>query len=52
MEGARRSVQRGLDKGQMGQTGCPMGLDRVPDGSHVIGHVIFECHVIRLGWRE
>jgi hypothetical protein len=23
----------------------------VPDGSHVIGHVIFECHVIRLGWQ-
>jgi hypothetical protein len=24
----------------------------VPDGSHVIGHVIFECHVTHLGWQE
>jgi hypothetical protein len=27
--------------------GCPTG----PDGCHVIGHVIFECHVTRLGWQ-
>ena len=32
-----------------GQDGCPTGLDGVPDGSHVIRHVIFECHVTRLG---
>jgi hypothetical protein len=34
-----------------GPTGYPMGPDGVPDGSHVIGHVIFECHVTRLGWQ-
>jgi hypothetical protein len=39
--GARRVARRG------GQTGCPTG----PDGCHVIGHVIFECHVTRLGWQ-
>jgi hypothetical protein len=22
-----------------------------PNGSHVIGHIIFECHVTRLGWQ-
>jgi hypothetical protein len=40
------------------RTGCPTGPDGVPDeakrgpdGSHVIGHVIFECHVTRLGWQ-
>jgi hypothetical protein len=46
-DGARRRARRG-------QTGCltgQTGLDGVPDGSHVIGHVIFECHVIRLGWQ-
>jgi hypothetical protein len=32
-----------------GQMGCQTGLDRVPDGSYVINHVIFECHVTRLG---
>jgi hypothetical protein len=42
----------GRTGGQTGcQTGCPTGPDRVPDGSHVIGHVIFECHVTRLGWQ-
>jgi hypothetical protein len=62
--GARRGAGRGpdwgLDKepdgGQMGdqtgcQTGCSTGPDGVPDGSHVIGHIIFECHVTRLGWQ-
>jgi hypothetical protein len=40
------------DGGWMGgQTGCPTGPYGVPDGSHVIGHVIFECHVTRLGWQ-
>jgi hypothetical protein len=34
-----------------GQTGGLTGLDGVLDGSHVIGHVIFECHVIRLWWQ-
>jgi hypothetical protein len=45
-----------------GQTGCqtearwgpdrgPDELDGVPNGSHVIGHVIFECHVTCLGWQ-
>jgi hypothetical protein len=50
-----------------GRMGCPTGgqtrwPDRGPDGagrgarrgldrSHVIGHVIFECHVTRLGWQ-
>jgi hypothetical protein len=37
------------------RTGCRMGAVRgpngVPDESHVIGHIIFECHVIRLGWQ-
>jgi hypothetical protein len=40
--------------GQTGADRWPDGLDGpdgVPDGSHVIGHVIFECHVIRLGWQ-
>jgi hypothetical protein len=32
-------------------TGGPTGPDGVPDGSHVIGHVIFECHVTRLRWQ-
>jgi hypothetical protein len=43
------------DGGRMGcltdQTGCPTGPNGVPNGSHVIGHVIFECHVTRLGWQ-
>jgi hypothetical protein len=34
-----------------GRMGCPTGPDGVPDGSHVIGHIIFECHVICLGWQ-
>jgi hypothetical protein len=38
------------DGGQTGcQTGYPTGPDGVANGSHIIGHVIFECHVIRLG---
>jgi hypothetical protein len=38
--------------GQMGgQTGCPMGPDKVPDKNHVIGHIIFECHITHLGWQ-
>jgi hypothetical protein len=47
-DGARRSARQGARRGQ---TGCLTGLDGVPDGSHVIGHVIFECHVTRLGWQ-
>jgi hypothetical protein len=39
--GARWVARRG------GRMGCPTG----PDGCHVIGHVIFECHVTRLGWQ-
>jgi hypothetical protein len=31
-----------------GLNGMPDGM---PDGSHVIGQIIFECHVIRLGWQ-
>jgi hypothetical protein len=42
--GARRVARRGA---RWGLTGCPTG----PDGCHVIGHVIFECHVTRLGWQ-
>jgi hypothetical protein len=34
-----------------GRIGGQTGPDGVPDGSHVIGHVIFECHVTRLGWQ-
>jgi hypothetical protein len=34
-----------------GQTGARRGARRGPNGSHVIGHVIFECHVTRLGWQ-
>jgi hypothetical protein len=34
-----------------GLDGVPDGRDGVLDGSHVIGHVIFECHVTRLGWQ-
>jgi hypothetical protein len=49
--GVPDGARRGQIRCQMGQTGCPMGLDGVPDESHVIGHVIFECHVIRLGWQ-
>jgi hypothetical protein len=37
--------------GRRGLEGGPDGLDGVPDGSHGISHVIFECHVIRLGWQ-
>jgi hypothetical protein len=44
-DGARRSARRGPDRGQDG------GPNGVPDGSHVIGHIIFECHAIRLGWQ-
>jgi hypothetical protein len=36
---------------QTGADGVPNGPDGVPDGSHVIGHVIFECHVTHLGWQ-
>jgi hypothetical protein len=42
--GAGRGARRG-------QTGCPTGPDGGPDRSHVIGHVIFECHVTRLRWQ-
>jgi hypothetical protein len=31
--------------------GAGRGPDGGPDGSDVIGHVIFECHVTRLGWQ-
>jgi hypothetical protein len=37
--------------GQTRVDGGPDEPNGVPDGSHVIGHVIFECHVIRLGWQ-
>jgi hypothetical protein len=46
--GARRGARRGARQGQTEcLTGCPTG----PDKSHVIGHIIFECHVTRLGWQ-
>jgi hypothetical protein len=64
---ARRNARQGqtecptgLDGGaQQGRTGCPMGArwggqtgcPTGPDGCHVIGHVIFECHVTRPGWQ-
>jgi hypothetical protein len=66
--GARRGpdgvAKRGARRGQTecltgpngvpdgGQTGCPTGGQTGPDGCHVIGHVIFEYHVTRLGWQE
>jgi hypothetical protein len=34
-----------------GLTGARRGPDGVPNGSHVIGHIIFDCHVTRLGWQ-
>jgi hypothetical protein len=37
---ARRGGRRGARRGLTG-----------PDGCHVIGHVIFECQVTRLGWQ-
>jgi hypothetical protein len=41
-------AKRGAQRDQAGcQTGCPTG----PNGCHVIGHVIFECHVTHLGWQ-
>jgi hypothetical protein len=40
------------DGGWMGcPTGAKQGPNRVPDGSQVISHVIFECHVTRLVWQ-
>jgi hypothetical protein len=43
--GARWSAQRGPDGGPY------EGPNGVPNGSHVIGHVIFVCHVTHLGWQ-
>jgi hypothetical protein len=52
------SGQMGADRRPDGPDGVPDGLDGVPDGpdevpdrSHVIGQVIFECHVTRLAWQ-
>jgi hypothetical protein len=45
--GSRTGGQTGCPTGQTGQT----GPDGVPDRSHVIGYIIFECHITRLGWQ-
>jgi hypothetical protein len=37
-------ARRGARRGQME---CPTR----PDGCHVIGHIIFECHITHLGWQ-
>jgi hypothetical protein len=47
--GSRRGAKRGQTEGAIRRE--PDGPDGVPDGSHVIGHAIFECHVTRLGWQ-
>jgi hypothetical protein len=46
--GGQTGGQTGLNGGP---DGVPEGGQTGPDGSHVIGHVIFECHVTRLGWQ-
>jgi hypothetical protein len=52
MSGGRRTGVARTNKGLNGMpNGVPDGPDGVPNGSHVIGHVIFECHVTRLGWQ-
>jgi hypothetical protein len=51
-DGARRGAKPAARRGaRLGPDGCPMGTDGVPDGSHVIGHVIFECHINCLRWQ-
>jgi hypothetical protein len=47
LDGVAYGVQTGSDGARRRELDRP---DGVPDGSHVIGHVIFECHVTRLGW--
>jgi hypothetical protein len=42
------AMMSGQTGGQMGADGGP---DGVPNGSHVIGHIIFECHITHLGWQ-
>jgi hypothetical protein len=49
-DGGRRGARQGQAGAQTGADGVPNGLDGMPDRSHVIGHVIFECHVTHLGW--
>jgi hypothetical protein len=46
---AERNAHRGAGRGA--RWGPDGGPDKVPDRSHVIGHVIFECHITRLGWQ-
>jgi hypothetical protein len=49
---ARRGAKQGADGAPTWcQTRCPTGPDGMPDGSHVISYVNFECHIIRLGWQ-
>jgi hypothetical protein len=52
-DGAGQGGQTGGQMGvaRQGWTGSPTGGQTGPDGCHVIGHVIFECHVTRLGWQ-
>jgi hypothetical protein len=51
-KGLNGMPDEGRTGGQTGcKTGCPTGSDGVPNGSHVIGHVIFEYHVTRLRWQ-
>jgi hypothetical protein len=49
MMSGQRGGQTGIDGGPDKPDGVPDGPDGVLDGSHVIGYVIFECHIIRLG---
>jgi hypothetical protein len=62
MEGFRELHNNTVSKKHDSQNNTPLNitpLTHVSDGlyiecpprGHVIGHVIFECHVIRLGWQ-
>jgi hypothetical protein len=45
--GARRVARRGARRGQTGATSLATSFFEC----HVIGHVIFECHITHLGWQ-
>jgi hypothetical protein len=49
MSGGR--ANRGGEDKQRAEQNARRVPDGVLDGSHVIGHIIFECHVTRLGWQ-
>jgi hypothetical protein len=42
---------RGLEDEQKAERNARRVPDAVPDRSHVISHIIFECHVTHLGWQ-